>query len=175
VVLAFFWLFGQNFGVGIDYFGAEGGGEAVGGLVDLMELASEVGGRGGDGGDAEGGSVPDDSFVKFGYGEVETVAELILHGAEDLAAVFEGLGVGDLQFDGELSYGHMQSKDVAERDIVAIFVEQGGPGVGIRRRVGARVRRIGGDQFRQISMILHWYERRATSVCCWFCRCRVEG
>jgi hypothetical protein len=35
------------------------------------------------------------------------VAELVLHGAEDLTAVFEGLCVGDLQFDGEFGYRHV--------------------------------------------------------------------
>ncbi len=76
------------------------------GLVDLLELAGEVAGGGGDGGDAEGGAVPDDAFVEFGDGEVEAVAELVLHGAEDLAAVFEGVGVRDFELDGEFGDGH---------------------------------------------------------------------
>src|SRR4030081_334955 len=77
------------------------------GLVDLLELAGEIAGGRGDGGDAEGGTVPDDAVVEFGYGEVEAVAELVFHGAEDLAAVFERLSVRDLQFDGELGDGHI--------------------------------------------------------------------
>lgn len=71
-------LFGEDFGVGVGDFGAEGGGEAVRGLVDQFELAGEVGGGGGDGGDAEGGAVPDDAVVELGNGEVEAVAELVL-------------------------------------------------------------------------------------------------
>jgi hypothetical protein len=107
LILEDFGLFGQDFGVRIENFGAQCGGDTVGGLVDLVELAGEIGGGGGDGGDAQGGSVPDDSVVEFGDGEVEAVAELVFHGAEDLAAVFEGLCVGDIQFDGEFGYGHV--------------------------------------------------------------------
>ena len=77
------------------------------GLVNLLELAGEIGGGGGDGGDSEGGAVPDDAVVELGYGEVEAVAELVFHGAKDLAAVFEGLSVVDLQFDGEFGDGHL--------------------------------------------------------------------
>ena len=51
-------------------------------MVDLLELAGEIAGGGGDGGDAEGGAVPDDAVVEFGDGEVEAVAELVFHGAE---------------------------------------------------------------------------------------------
>lgn len=79
------------------------------GLVDLMELAGEVAGGGGDGGDAKGGSVPDDSVVEFGDGEVEAVAEFIFHGTENLAAVFEGLRVRDVDFDGEFGDGHFSA------------------------------------------------------------------
>ena len=69
-------------------------------LVNLLKLAGEIAGGRGDGGDSQGGTVPDDAVVEFGDGEVEAVAELVLHGAEDLAAVFEGLRVRDVQFDG---------------------------------------------------------------------------
>jgi hypothetical protein len=76
-------------------------------LVDLVELAGEIGGGGGDGSDSEGGAVPDDPVVEFGDGEIEAVTELVFHGADDLASVFEGLSVGDLQFDGEFGDGHL--------------------------------------------------------------------
>ena len=108
--MGIFGLFGQDLGVGGEDLGAEGGGDAVHGLVDLMELAGEVAGGGGDGGDAEGGAVPDDSVVEFGDGEVEAVAELVFHRTEDLTAIFEGLGVGYLQFYGEFGYGHRDGR-----------------------------------------------------------------
>jgi len=75
-------------------------------LVDLLELAGEIAGGRGDGGDAERGAVPDDPVVEFGDGEIEAVAELVLHGAKDLAAILQGLGVRDFQFDGEFGDGH---------------------------------------------------------------------
>jgi len=34
------------------------------------------------------------------------VAEFVLEGANDLAAVFEGLGVRDFELDGEFGDGH---------------------------------------------------------------------
>ena len=78
----------------------------MGGLVDLLELPGEVAGGRGDGRDAEGGAVPDHGVVKLGYGEVEAVAELFLHGADDLATILEGLGVGDFDFEDESGQGH---------------------------------------------------------------------
>ena len=75
----------------------------MGGLVDLLELSGEVAGGGGDGGDAEGGAVPDDGVVELSDGEVEAVAEFFFHGADDLAAVLEGLGVGDFDLEDEFS------------------------------------------------------------------------
>lgn len=101
-----FWLFGQDFCVRIKDFRAQLGCKAMDGLVDLVELAGEIAGGGGDGGDAQGGAVPDDAVVEFGDGEVEAVAELVFYRAEDLAAVFQGLSVRDLQFDDEFGYGH---------------------------------------------------------------------
>ena len=52
------------------------------GAVDLLELRGQVAGGVGDGGYAEGGAIPDDPFVEFGYGEVEGVAEFIFQGAD---------------------------------------------------------------------------------------------
>ncbi len=75
-------------------------------LVDLLELAGEVAGGARDGSDAEGGTVPDDAVVELGDGEIEAMAEPVLHGAEDLAAVFEGLGVGDFELDGDFGDRH---------------------------------------------------------------------
>jgi hypothetical protein len=106
-LLPAFFLFGEDFCIRIKYFGAERRGDAVYRLVNLVELAGEIGGGGGDGSDSEGGAVPDDPIVEFCDGEVEAVAELVFHGANDLAAVFEGLSVGDLQFDGEFGYRHL--------------------------------------------------------------------
>ena len=78
----------------------------MGGLIDLLELSSEVAGGGGDGCDAEGGAVPNDGVVELGDGEVEAVAKLVFHGTENLAAVFKGLSMRNLQFDGEFGDGH---------------------------------------------------------------------
>jgi hypothetical protein len=80
--------------------------------VDLLELASEIAGGRGDGGDPEGGSVPDDSVVQFGDGEVEAVAKLVFHGAKNLTAVFEGLSVRDIDLDGESGDGHFQRTSI---------------------------------------------------------------
>ena len=71
----------------------------MGGLVDLLELPGEVAGGGGDGGDAEGGAVPDDCVVQLGYRDVEAVAEFFFHGADDLTAVLERLCVGDFDLE----------------------------------------------------------------------------
>jgi hypothetical protein len=101
-----FWLFGNDFGIRINDLCAEGGGKAVDGAVDLLDLACEIAGGGGDGGDAEGGPVPDCTFVELGDGEIEGVAEFVLEGANDVAAVLEGLGVWDFELDGEFGDGH---------------------------------------------------------------------
>jgi len=78
----------------------------VNGLVDLVELAGEISGGRGDRGDSQGGTVPYDTLVELGDREIEAVAKLIFHGTENLAAVFKGLSVRNLQFDGEFGDGH---------------------------------------------------------------------
>jgi hypothetical protein len=83
----------------------------VDGLVDLLELAGEIAGRRGDGGDAEGGAVPNDAVVEFGNGEVEAVTELVFHGADHLAAVFKGLSVRDFDLDGEFGDWHVSADE----------------------------------------------------------------
>ena len=75
-------------------------------VVDLVEFAGEIAGGGGDGGDSKSGTVPNHAVVKFGDGKVEAVAEFVFHGTEHLAAVFKGLSMRNLQFDGEFSDGH---------------------------------------------------------------------
>ena len=40
------------------------------------------------------------------------MAELVFEGADDVAAVLEGLGVGDFEFDGQFGNGHVQRKSV---------------------------------------------------------------
>ena len=100
---------GEDFGPGVGDFGAEAGGVALGGFVDLLDLAGEVGRGRGDGDDAEGGAVPDDAVVQLGDGEVEAVAEFVLEGADDLAAVLEGLGIGDFDFEGKAGDGHVMT------------------------------------------------------------------
>ena len=69
-------------------------------VVNLLDLAGEIAGGGGDGGYTQGGAVPDDSVVEFGDGEVEAVAELVFEGADDLTAIFKGLRVRDFDLDG---------------------------------------------------------------------------
>ena len=92
-------LFGEDFGIRINDFRAQRCGDAVDGLVNLLELAGEIAGGRGDSCDAEGGTVPDNAVIKLGDGEVEAIAELVFERTEDLATVFERLSVGDLQFD----------------------------------------------------------------------------
>ena len=101
-----FRLFRKDFRIRINDFGPKRGSKTVGGTVDLLKLAGEVAGGAGDGSDAEGGTVPNDAFVEFGDREVEAMAELVLHGAEDLAAVFERVGVRDFKLDGDFGDGH---------------------------------------------------------------------
>jgi hypothetical protein len=96
----------EDFGIGINDFRAEISGDAVGGTFDLLELSGEIAGGGGDGGDAHGCTIPYYPVIHFCDGEVEAVPEFVFHGAEDLATVFEGLGGGDLEFDGEFGYRH---------------------------------------------------------------------
>jgi hypothetical protein len=50
--------------------------------------------------------LPGDGFVQLGNGDVEALAELVFHGANDLAAIFEGLGMFDAEFEGELGNRH---------------------------------------------------------------------
>ncbi len=78
----------------------------MGSTVDLLILSGEIGRGGGDGGDAEGGPVPDEALVELGDGEVEALPQLVFHGADDLAPVLEGLGVWDLDLEDESGYGH---------------------------------------------------------------------
>src|ERR1700687_551755 len=93
-------LFIEDFCKRINNFSAESCRDAMSGLVDLLELSGEVAGGGRDAGDAEGGSVPDGGVIELGHGDVESVAELVLHGTDYLAAVFEGLRVGDFDLEG---------------------------------------------------------------------------
>ena len=97
---------GEDFGVEVEEFGSGLGAVGVEGALDGLELALEVGGGGGDGDQAEAGAVVDEGLVELGDGDVEVVAELVLDGAHDLAAVLEGVGVGDVEFEKDLSDGH---------------------------------------------------------------------
>jgi hypothetical protein len=99
-------LFRQDLGVGIGDFGAECCGHALGGPVDQLQLTGQVASGVRYSHYTEGGPVPDDAVVEFGYGEVEGVAEFVLEGTDDLPPVLQGLGVGDLDFEGQLAYGH---------------------------------------------------------------------
>jgi hypothetical protein len=90
-----------GFEPGVDYVATQPNGEAAGGGLDLAELTGQVAGRLGDSGNTEGGAVPEYSVVELGDGDVEAVAQLLLEGANDLAAVFERLRVLDGEFEGE--------------------------------------------------------------------------
>jgi hypothetical protein len=87
-------------------FGAEFIGHAAGGSFDFFDELVEVAPRAGDGDDAEGCGLPGHGFVHFGNGDVEVLAQLVFHGTDYLAAVLEGMGVLDAEFEGELGYGH---------------------------------------------------------------------
>jgi hypothetical protein len=91
---------------GVGEVGAVFVGDAAGGALDLFDEAVEVVAGAGDGDDAEGGGLPGDGFVELGDADVEGLAELVLKGADDLAAVFEGVGVLDAEFEGELGDRH---------------------------------------------------------------------
>jgi hypothetical protein len=98
--------FGEDFGVEVEEFGAGLGAVGVEGALDGFELSLEVGRGGGDGDQAEAGTVVDEGLVELGDGDVEVVAELVLNGAHRLATIFEGVGVGDIEFEEDLSDGH---------------------------------------------------------------------
>jgi hypothetical protein len=91
---------------GVGDLRAEFAGHALCGLLDLFDEAAEVVAGVGDGYNADGGALPGDGFIELGYGDVEALAKLVFEGADYLAAVFEGLGVIDAEFEGELGYGH---------------------------------------------------------------------
>jgi hypothetical protein len=110
-------LFVEEVDEGVEDLGGEGVGEAVERVVDLAHLTGEVGCRAGDGHDAEGGAVPQAGVVELGDPDVEAVAKLVLERADDLAAIFERLRVGDGEFDGELGDGH--------GDMVTLFMGRG--------------------------------------------------
>lgn len=83
----------------------------MGGAVDGFEVLGDGLGGAGDDGDADGGLVPEGcAFVELGDGEVEGVAELVLERTDDLTTVFEGLGVGDGDFESELADGHRRAR-----------------------------------------------------------------
>ena len=90
-----------GFEPGVDYVATQPNGEAAGGGLDLAELAGQVAGRLGDSGNTEGGAVPEYSVVELSDGDIEAVAQFFLEGANDLAAVLEGLRVLDGQLEGE--------------------------------------------------------------------------
>ena len=50
--------------------------------------------------------MPGDGFVHFSDRDVEALAELVFHGANDLATVFEGLGVFNAELESEMGDGH---------------------------------------------------------------------
>ena len=87
-------------------FGAEFIGHAASGALYFLDELVKVAARAGDGDNAERGGSPGYGFVHFGDGDVETLAELVFHGADYLAAVLERLGVLDTEFESEVGYGH---------------------------------------------------------------------
>ena len=84
---------------GVDYVATQPNGEAAGGGLDFAELASQVTGRLRDSRNTKRGAIPEDGVVELGDGDVEAVTQLFFERAHDLAAVFEGLSVRNLQFD----------------------------------------------------------------------------
>ncbi len=85
---------------------AEAFGDADGGVLHLTHEAGEVIARAGDGGDAEGGGLPGGGVVHFGDGDVESVGEFLFQAADDLAAILEGVGVLDAEFEKHGGDGH---------------------------------------------------------------------
>jgi hypothetical protein len=96
-----------TFDVGVEDLAAEADGQPAGGRFDFAELTFEIGGGAGDGRSAEGGAVPEERVIKLGDRDVEAVAELVLEGTHDLAAIFEGVRVLDGELKGEGRKGHV--------------------------------------------------------------------
>jgi hypothetical protein len=67
----------------------------------------------GDGDYAECRRLPGNCSIQFGDGDVEALAELVFHGADDLTAILERLGVLDAKLEGELGDWHGGAKRLA--------------------------------------------------------------
>ena len=67
----------EDVGLGVEDGCSQTYGETIDRLLNLVELALKVIAAAMDCGDAEGGAVPHGSFVEFGYGDVEAVAEFV--------------------------------------------------------------------------------------------------
>ena len=80
--------------------------DAVGSVFDLLHLAGEVVSRGGNRGDTDSCRLPRHGFVKLGDRDVESVGELFLQTANDLAAILERVRVLNAQLDGHGGDGH---------------------------------------------------------------------
>jgi len=97
-------------------FGAEFIGHAASGALYFFDELVKVAARAGDGDNAERGGSPGYGFVHFRDGDVEALPELILHGTDDLTAIFEGLSVLDAEFESEVGYGHASRPRAVARE-----------------------------------------------------------
>ena len=70
-------------------------------LIDLLQLAGQVAVGTGDNRDSDGGTVPDFTGIQLRDRQVEGVAEAILEGADDLAAILDRLRVWNLDLEGQ--------------------------------------------------------------------------
>jgi hypothetical protein len=96
----------EVFPEGVGEFGAKLVRHASRSALDFFDELVEIAARAGDGNNAKGGGLPGYCLVHFGDGNVEALAKLVLHGADYLAAILEGLSVFDAEFKGEVGYGH---------------------------------------------------------------------
>lgn len=87
-------------------FSAEFVAHAPGGAFDFFYELVKVAAGTRDGDNTQGGGAPGYSFVHFGDGDVEALAELVLHRADDVTAVFERVGVLNAEFEREMGDGH---------------------------------------------------------------------
>lgn len=70
--------------------------------LDRLALPGQIACRSGDRGYSHGCTVPDKSLVQLSDGDIEGVAQPVLHGAHRLSTVFERLRVRNLELGDDL-------------------------------------------------------------------------
>jgi hypothetical protein len=86
----------DDFEILVDEGGAQ---DAVGFVQNLVQHFSHVFFLVGQRNDADDGTLPDVVMVEFGDGHVEFAAKFVFQASQNLALVFQGLRVGDVDFE----------------------------------------------------------------------------